>query len=127
MSDTIAPARQPAGPASEPPRTPRKLGEVPIAAMVARARELAPQIRAQARDVEAARRVPGETIQAFREAGFFRILQPTAFGGYGGKISDLIQVSYELGQADGSTAWCAGLGMAHQWFAALFPLEAQAE
>ena len=95
--------------------------------MVARAVELAPMLRDQARSVEEARRVPAETIQLFREAGFFKVLQPERFGGYGGGLSDLVRISFEIGQACGSTAWCATLGMAHQWFAALFPLQGQEE
>jgi alkylation response protein AidB-like acyl-CoA dehydrogenase len=95
--------------------------------LISRARALVPLLAAQAEEVERNRRVPLETIEKFRSAEFFKLLQPAAFGGYERGLADVALINFELGRGCGSSAWCGSLGMAHQWFAALFPLEAQAE
>ncbi len=46
------------------------------AVLVARAREMVPALRDRAMQAERDRRLPAETDAAFREAGFYRALQP---------------------------------------------------
>ncbi|MEY2632166.1 MAG: hypothetical protein RIR00_820, partial [Pseudomonadota bacterium] len=50
--------------------------------IVQRARDLIPLLRERAESCEKNRMVSKETIQAFQEAGFFKILQPKRWGGY---------------------------------------------
>jgi alkylation response protein AidB-like acyl-CoA dehydrogenase len=50
--------------------------------MVERAQALLPALRSRAAQTEALGRLPDETVQAFRDGGFFRVLQPRRFGGY---------------------------------------------
>jgi 3-hydroxy-9,10-secoandrosta-1,3,5(10)-triene-9,17-dione monooxygenase len=50
--------------------------------LVARAAAMVPALRARADEIEKARTVPADVVQMFKDAGFFRILQPKAYGGW---------------------------------------------
>ena len=73
--------------------------------IVARARELIPVLRSRAEACEKARQVLPETIKDFKEAGFFRILQPKSFGGYEMNPNALNRVLMELARGCPSSAW----------------------
>lgn len=73
--------------------------------IVERARQMIPWLREQADAVEKARMVPKATIQAFKEAGFFRILQPRRWGGYEMSPNVLNKVLMELARGCPSSAW----------------------
>src|SRR6185436_5582887 len=47
-----------------------------------RAAELGPVLDRRAAKASELRRIPDETIADFREAGFFRMLQPARYGGF---------------------------------------------
>lgn len=95
--------------------------------ILARIRKLAPEIGARALSAEKAKRVPAETMEALRDAGVFRTMQPRRFGGYEYGPAELAQVGFELGRACGSTGWCGTLAVCFGWKTAFFPLEAQQE
>ncbi|WP_326565160.1 acyl-CoA dehydrogenase family protein [Amycolatopsis rhabdoformis] len=95
--------------------------------LVARARALVPMLSSRAEQTERDRRVSPETIDALREAELFKLMQPRRFGGFELGFDALVDIDLELAQGCGSSAWCASLGMVHQWFTALFPLPAQEE
>lgn len=73
--------------------------------IVQRARDLIPMLRERAADCEKARMVPKATIQAFQEAGFFKILQPRRWGGYEMNPNVLNRVLMELARGCPSSAW----------------------
>lgn len=75
------------------------------AEIVARAEAMVPWLRDQADAVEKARMVPEATIQAFQDAGFFRILQPRRWGGYEMSPNVLNRVLMELARGCPSSAW----------------------
>ena len=75
------------------------------AEVVARAHAMIPWLREKADAVEKARQVPVETIQAFKEAGFFKILQPKRWGGYEMNPNVLNKVLMELARGCPSSAW----------------------
>ncbi|MFG1372334.1 acyl-CoA dehydrogenase family protein [Xanthobacter oligotrophicus] len=75
------------------------------AEIVARAEAMVPWLREQADAVEKARMVPAATIQAFQDAGFFRILQPRRWGGYEMSPNVLNKVLMELARGCPSSAW----------------------
>ncbi|ATE61247.1 acyl-CoA dehydrogenase family protein [Thauera sinica] len=83
--------------------------------LVQRAGAMLPWLREQADAVEAARSVPAATIQAFREAGFFRILQPAAWGGYEMNPEAFYRVLMELGRGCPSSAWNLMILGIHQY------------
>jgi alkylation response protein AidB-like acyl-CoA dehydrogenase len=88
-------------------------------------RSLLPGIKAKAAECERARSVPAETFDALRETGFYKLVQPAAFGGYEQDFSVLIELIIEMAAACASSGWVCGLLSAHQWMVALFPASAQ--
>jgi 3-hydroxy-9,10-secoandrosta-1,3,5(10)-triene-9,17-dione monooxygenase len=97
-----------------------------IADMVQRAEALLPTLRSRAAEAEALGRLPDETVQAFREAGFFRVLQPRRFGGYELDYGRLqFELCSVLGQACGSSAWVQMVIACHAWCLAMFDETAQ--
>lgn len=95
--------------------------------ILGRVRKLVPEIDARALATEKAKRVPAETMDALRDAGVFRMMQPARFGGYEYGPAELAQIGFELGRACGSTGWCGTLAVCFGWMTAFFPLEAQQE
>lgn len=73
--------------------------------VVARAEALIPLLRERADACEKARAVPVDTIRAFQEAGFFKILQPRRWGGYEMHPNVLNKVLMELARGCPSSAW----------------------
>jgi resorcinol 4-hydroxylase (FADH2) len=98
-----------------------------VAELAARATEIAPFVRAQAEQTESNRQVSAEAMARLREAGLFRVMTPTIYGGHEYGFDALIQVATPIGAACGSTGWVFSLAIVHQWLAAMFPKEAQDE
>jgi hypothetical protein len=98
-----------------------------FATILGRVRELRSEIEARALAAEKAKRVPAETMEALRDTGVFRTMQPERFGGYEYGPAELAQIGFELGCACGSTGWCGTLAVCFGWKTAFFPLEAQQE
>jgi alkylation response protein AidB-like acyl-CoA dehydrogenase len=86
---------------------------------------LSPPIKAMALATEQAATVSAESIEMLREAGYYDIVKPQAFGGYEHDFDVLVDLNIELAKACASTAWVAGLLAAHQWLLASFPAQAQ--
>ena len=95
--------------------------------LLARARQMIPQLRARADACEAQARVPDETIREFRDAGFFRILQPRRWGGY--ELDPQAFYAVQMAVAEGcmSSAWVLGVVAVHNWQLALFDAQAQSD
>jgi alkylation response protein AidB-like acyl-CoA dehydrogenase len=91
----------------------------------AEVRRLLPAIRAKAAETERARRVPDEHVEALRAIGFFKLVQPAAFGGDERDFAVLADLIMDIAQACASTAWVCGLLSAHQWMLGLFAAQAQ--
>ena len=72
--------------------------------LVARAHGLVPALRARSAEAAAARRVPDETIAAFKRSGLLRLLQPAALGGLERDYADFVDVIRTLTQG------CASAG-----------------
>ncbi|HZW14264.1 MAG TPA: acyl-CoA dehydrogenase family protein [Noviherbaspirillum sp.] len=83
--------------------------------LVARARALIPMLKEKAFKVEQDRMVSRETIDEFRKAGFFKVLQPKRWGGW--QMSPVVyyRILMELGRGCGSSAWDAMVLGVHQW------------
>jgi len=99
--------------------------DAPSPPLVAALRELAPGLRAAAREVEAARRIPAAHMELVRATGFFDLVKPAAYGGAEQSFAALVEANLLLAQHCASTAWVCGLLAAHQWLLAGFPAEAQ--
>lgn len=83
--------------------------------LVARASALLPMLREKAASVEANRMVSAETIQAFKDAGFFKILQPKRWGGWEMDPVVFWKVLMELGRGCPSSTWNMMILGLHQW------------
>nr|UII03342.1 Flavin-dependent monooxygenase (oxygenase subunit) [Paraburkholderia sp.] len=83
--------------------------------LVERARAMIPMLRGKASEVEKARAVPEATIQIFREAGFFKILQPKRWDGWEMNLLTFQKVLMELGRGCPSSAWNMMILGIHQW------------
>lgn len=90
-----------------------------------RVRDLLPAIRDRAADTDLRRSVPEQSIQELIEAGVFRMLQPSRFGGDESSPVAFYAVIRAIATACPSTAWVSSVLGAHPWQLALFPLRAQ--
>lgn len=92
--------------------------------LVERARALVPMLREGAAQVERDRSVPASTIQAFMDAGFFRVLQPRRWGGWEMPPEVFWRILMELGRGCSSSAWNMMILGVHQWEFGLLPTQA---
>jgi 3-hydroxy-9,10-secoandrosta-1,3,5(10)-triene-9,17-dione monooxygenase len=76
----------------------------------------------QARD---GRRLPLESIDDLRKAGFFRSLQPRLYGGYELDPSDFFRMQSTIAEGCMSTAWASGIIAVHAFQIALMDPRAQ--
>lgn len=91
--------------------------------LVDRARAMIPWLREQADATEKARMVFPETIQAFQDAGFFKILQPKRWGGYEMHPNVLNRVLMELARGCPSSAWNVMVLGVHPFEVGLLPTQ----
>jgi 3-hydroxy-9,10-secoandrosta-1,3,5(10)-triene-9,17-dione monooxygenase len=88
---------------------------------------MVPTLRARARETEALRRVPDETIADLHVSGIFRMLQPKRIGGSELPYRALVELGAILAEGCGSTAWVVTNLASHHWMLAMWPKEAQDE
>ena len=81
--------------------------------LLERARALAQRVAERAEESERLRRLPDETMAEIRESSLLRILVPTALGGHGLGLGAAIDVTREVGEGCGSTAWCLAICSLH--------------
>ena len=97
------------------------------AELLARIRDLQPLIEKNAAQGERDRRVVEESITALTDAGAFRVAQPRRYGGYQVTVRTMLDVSAEIAEADGGTAWVVALCNVCAWLTGLFSERAQDE
>ncbi|MGW0247354.1 3-hydroxy-9,10-secoandrosta-1,3,5(10)-triene-9,17-dione monooxygenase oxygenase subunit [Nocardia goodfellowii] len=90
-----------------------------------RVRDLLPAIRERAAETDRQRQVPAESIRELSEAGVFRMLQPSRFGGQEASPVAFYEVVRAIAAACPSTGWVSSVLGVHPWQLALFPLRAQ--
>jgi alkylation response protein AidB-like acyl-CoA dehydrogenase len=73
---------------------------------IARARELAPLLAAEADEIERRRELPPDLRQRLIDEGFFRLLLPRSLGGAELLPATFVQVIEAIAKADASAAWC---------------------
>lgn len=91
----------------------------------ARALALQPVLAERVAEADGLRRVPDATIADFRDAGFFRMLQPARWGGLEVDPPVFFDVQATIAAACPSSAWVLGVLAVHAWQLALFPEQAQ--
>ncbi|WP_086828750.1 3-hydroxy-9,10-secoandrosta-1,3,5(10)-triene-9,17-dione monooxygenase oxygenase subunit [Streptomyces sp. NRRL B-24572] len=95
--------------------------------VLAEVRALAPALRERATEAEELRRVPDASVKELTEAGFFRLLQPGAYGGLAADPAVFYAAVHEIAKACGSTGWAAAVLGVHPWYVAQFDPRAQEE
>jgi 3-hydroxy-9,10-secoandrosta-1,3,5(10)-triene-9,17-dione monooxygenase len=95
--------------------------------VIAGVRELLPTLRERAQETEDARVIPSDSIKALEGTGFFRLLQPAAFGGSEADPLTFYTAVRLIASACGSTGWVASVLGVHPWHLGLFPAQAQQE
>lgn len=95
--------------------------------LVERARSIAHIIKKNAAEGEENRRVVDESLQAMDDAGLFKIAVPKRYGGYETSMRTMLDVSAEVGAADGGTSWVLTLANVCAYLTSLFPERAQDE
>jgi 3-hydroxy-9,10-secoandrosta-1,3,5(10)-triene-9,17-dione monooxygenase len=94
--------------------------------LIARARALAPRLRARAVRAERDRNIPAESVQEYIDAGLMRTIMPKRWGGYEHDHEIAFNIAVELGRSTcGSSAWCLNYLSDHAGILAHFPDEAQ--
>jgi 3-hydroxy-9,10-secoandrosta-1,3,5(10)-triene-9,17-dione monooxygenase len=94
---------------------------------VERAKAMLPALAERVQKADSLRRIPDETIADFREAGFFRMLQPRRWGGHEVDPRVFFDTQATIATACPSSAWVLGVIGVHAWQLALFDLKAQEE
>ena len=95
--------------------------------LLRRATALGAALRERANEGDALRHLPPRTVIDLHDAGLFRVLQPSRFGGYELPPKTLFDLQIALGRVCPSTAWVYGVLSVHHWQLGLFPAEAQDE
>lgn len=94
---------------------------------VAAAAALAPAIAACAEEIESERRLPASLVEAFREAGIFRLLMPGSCGGLEVEPATLVESIETIARADGAAGWNAMIGATSGMVLAYLPEETAQE
>src|SRR5262245_12759253 len=103
------------------------VGEILGQSVLAAVGDLMPVLRERAQEAEDARVLPVETVKALEEAGVFRLLQPSRYGGLEADPLTFYQAVRMIASACGSTGWGASVVGVHPWQLARFPPAAQEE
>lgn len=93
--------------------------------LLERAERLSAEFAARAVETNKLRRLPDENVRAMQEAGFFRILQPSRYGGYEHDPQVFFDVQMTIAKGCPSSAWVLGVVAVHAWQLALFDPQAQ--
>jgi indole-3-acetate monooxygenase len=99
------------------------MSESPLRSPLDLARQLAPQIRSCAEEIEATRELPRPLFEALADAGLFHLALPRTLGCPELDLPTYIQVIAELGKADASTAWIVNQCAIFATYAARMPRE----
>jgi 3-hydroxy-9,10-secoandrosta-1,3,5(10)-triene-9,17-dione monooxygenase len=95
--------------------------------LVGRAAALRETLRERQDECDGLGRLPDSTLQDFREAGFWRVVQPRRFGGYEFDLETFLRTTVELSRGCPSSGWVFGLTATHNLIAGLFEERGQVE
>ena len=94
---------------------------------VAEARRIGPTLQANATKADRDARLPAESMQALRDAGFFRLYVPRALGGAEVDPVTYARAQEELARHDAAAAWTLQAAGSSAWWCSRLPDEAVAE
>jgi 3-hydroxy-9,10-secoandrosta-1,3,5(10)-triene-9,17-dione monooxygenase len=93
--------------------------------VLANVAEILPALRERAQETEDLRRIPDANIKAMQETGFFKLLQPAAYGGLEASPVSFYRGVKAISSACGSSGWVSSVLGVHPWQLALYPKQAQ--
>src|SRR5699024_4348570 len=93
--------------------------------VIDRIKALLPGFAERAQETEDMRKVHPQNIAELDEAGFFKLCQPSQWGGYEADMETFYTAAMIIASACPSTGWCASILGIHNWHLALFPQQAQ--
>lgn len=99
--------------------------ELTPAEMIRRAEGMCATLRERQAAAEAAGNISTETNCAMVDAGFYRVIQPRRFGGYGFDLPTYVRLVTAVARGCPETAWVLSLVLGHVHQLATFSLEAQ--
>jgi len=91
--------------------------------LLADIRYLAPDITSRAAEIEAARRLPPDLVDALRSIGIFRMLVPQSHGGLELDLPVALEVIGALARIEGSVGWTVAIASGGDLFAPLLKRE----
>ena len=103
----------------------RSAGELELQNVLKEAQKMLPFLSSTAFTTQQSRRLLPEVHSAFLNAGFYKIMQPKAYGGLELEFGSQTQLGIVLAQACGSSSWVATLLACHAWILGMFPKQAQ--
>ncbi|OZC59743.1 hydroxylase [Rhodococcus sp. 06-621-2] len=96
--------------------------------LIERAAQMREVLRAEQPTSEAAGKYAPELQQQFLDHGFFHILHPRRYGGYGFGLDTFLKVMIEISRGDPGVGWALTLAAGHAFHvASYFPQQAQEE
>ena len=95
--------------------------------LLARARALTEEVHARSDETEELRRLPPETMQAMRESGIHRILQPARHGGAEAHFSGMADIVETVSIACSAAGWCLTQYCSHNCLLGYWPPDGQDE
>src|SRR5690242_13001599 len=95
--------------------------------LIARARDMLPEIRAAAEQTERDRNVPAYIIDRIREAELLRICRPKEFGGFEYDAVLALEIALLVSTACASTGWVLNGALSNGISFGHFPIETQQE
>jgi 3-hydroxy-9,10-secoandrosta-1,3,5(10)-triene-9,17-dione monooxygenase len=97
------------------------------AELIARAEAMRGMLRERQADTEAAGNMSAETNQQLVDSGFYRVVQPRVFGGYGFDLPTYVRLVTAIARGCPETAWVLSIMLGHVHQLATFPLDGQRE
>ena len=88
---------------------------------------LLPRIRERREEIESARQLPRDLVDELIATGIFSMGVPRVFGGGEASPADMLRVIELIAAADGSTGWCAGIGIMNNMTGGFMPEEGARE
>src|SRR5260370_24841175 len=101
------------------------MNDLSLPSPVARARDLARLIAAEADAIERGRRLTEPVVEELHAARVFRMLYPRSVGGDEVEPAVYIEAVGEFARADGSVRWCASTPTSIRLFAPYLDLDAR--
>ena len=95
--------------------------------LISRAHELSPNFNSRQKDARDLRRLPSETIDEMRLAGFQRLFQPKVFGGAEAHFDGFVKLVPIVAAACSSTGWVLAQYIIHNHMIGYWPEKAQKE